>query len=138
MSGSSSRDAIERLVLRFFLDLDTGAYDDLAGHMAPGGRWHRQGKTLTGTQEILGAMAERGHDVRTAHLVTNFQVTDATETAAAATFYVTTFRHDGPVVAGVPSPAEAPRSIGLNECRCAMVGGAWRIEEMRSDPRFRS
>ncbi|TCR65716.1 nuclear transport factor 2 family protein [Bosea sp. BK604] len=137
MSALASRDAIEGLVLGFFLDLDTGAFEDLADRMAPGGRWHRQGEILTDRQAILAAMAARGNDVRTAHLVTNFQLADVTETAATAKFYMVAFRHDGPVVAGTPSPLDLPRSIGLYECRCVLVGDAWRIEDMRADPRFR-
>ena len=138
MSTLSSRDAIERLVLNFFLDLDNGAFEALVDRMAPSGQWHRQGKTLIGRQAILDAMAARGVDVRTAHLVTNFQLTDETEAAATATFYMVAFRFDGPVVAGTPSPIDTPRSIGLYDCRCVRVDGAWRIEDIRTDMRFRN
>ena len=140
MSVSSSvdlRDAVQNLVLDFFMDLDVGAFEALVGRMAPGGRWHRQGKVLSGRQNILDAMAERGPDVRTAHLVTNLRIVQANETAATARFYMTAFRYDGAVVAGAPSPMNLPGSIGLYECDCTLIENGWRIEELRADPRFR-
>lgn len=133
----NDRDLIENLVLDFFMSLDLGEFEALADCMAPEGDWHRQGKVLRGRDMILKAMAARGSDVRTAHIVTNFQIISLDGEAAHARFYMAGNRFDGPVTEGEPAPMDVPFSIGLYQCRCVRVGDAWKIGYLRATPRFR-
>lgn len=134
---SDSDAAIEQLVISFFMNLDIRAFEDLADCMAPDGAWHRQGKVLNSREMILAAMAERGPDVRTAHLVSNFQVVAGDGNSAEARFYLIGYRFDGPVDESGPSPMDLPFSIGLYRCGCVKAGEHWKIAEMRGTPRFR-
>jgi ketosteroid isomerase-like protein len=135
--SADPRQAIEDLVLNFFMCLDTSAFEALVDCMAPDGVWHRQGKVLRGRDMILAAMAERGPDVRTAHMVTNFQLMSVEESSATARFYLAGYRYDGSVTEGAPAPMEVPFSIGLYQCRCTRVGDQWKIGDLRATPRFR-
>lgn len=128
--------AVGETVVRFFAALDGGAFETLADLMAPDGVWHRQGKALAGREAILKAMAERGPDVRTAHLVTNLLVEPDAD-AATARFIMTAFRHDGALAADAPAPLAGPFSIGFYTCRCVRHDGHWRIAEMRGNTRFK-
>jgi ketosteroid isomerase-like protein len=130
-------EGIETRVLDFFMALDTGDFETLIGCMAPDGVWHRQGKVLHGHGMIRDAMSERGSDLRTAHLVANFQVVSAAGDSAQARFYLIAYRFDGPVTEIEPSPMDLPFSIALCQCRCKQVDGDWMIAEMKSQPRFR-
>lgn len=134
---AADADRLEELILDFFMGLDTGDFEALVACMAPDGDWHRQGKVLRGRDTILKAMADRGSDVRTAHLVTNFQIVSASGDSASVRFYMAGHRFDGPVTKGEPAPMDVPFSIGLYECRCTRVGDAWKIGELRATPRFR-
>jgi hypothetical protein len=131
------REAAENLTVDFFYHLDTFDFEALVGCMAPDGEWHRQGKILRGHQMILAAMAERGSDVRTAHLVTNFRIVSADARSAAARFYMVAYRYDGPVSENEPAKLDLPFSIGLYSCRYARAGDGWTIADLRSEPRFR-
>ncbi|MCB1490590.1 MAG: nuclear transport factor 2 family protein [Rhodobiaceae bacterium] len=129
--------ALEDLLLDFFMGLDTFAFDGLANCLAEDGEWHRQGKVLRGRAMVLDAMAERGRDVRTAHVVTNFQVTGTGGATARARFYLVGYRYDGPVTEGVPAPMQPPFSVGLYDCRFAMTGDGWKIASLSGSPRFK-
>jgi len=60
------------LINRFFVAIDERNYKEAAGLFAPDGIWHRQGKTLRGPNEILGALEGRPAHLLTRHLITNF------------------------------------------------------------------
>ncbi|MFC7397399.1 nuclear transport factor 2 family protein [Chelatococcus sp. GCM10030263] len=131
------REAVENLIVDFFYHLDTFGFEALVGCMAPDGEWHRQGKILRGHQMILAALAERGTDVRTAHLVTNFHIVSANATSAEARFYMVAYRYDGPISENEPAKLDLPFSIGLYSCRYARAGDSWTIADLRSELRFR-
>ena len=130
-------DAVEGRVLDFFYALDLRDFEALADVMADGGVWHRQGKALSGRGAILAALAERGPDVRTAHVVTNFQVIELAAHTARARFYLTGWRYDGPFDEATPSPMEVPFSVGLYDCHLKRERSTWVIESLSGGAAFR-
>jgi hypothetical protein len=128
---------VETLTLDFLMGLDTGDFRQLVDCMAADGIWHRQGKVLQGHAMILDALAARGSDVRTAHLVSNFRLNSADAVVAEARFLMVAYRYDGPVREDEPSPIDVPFSIALYRCRYAAIDGQWKITEIQSQPRFR-
>jgi hypothetical protein len=137
LQKESIRQTAENLVVDFFYGLDTFDFEALVGCMAPDCEWHRQGKILRGHPMILAAMAERGSDVRTAHLVTNFRIVSADATSAEARFYMVAYRYDGAVSNNEPATLDLPFSIGLYSCRYVRAGDGWTIADLRSELRFR-
>ncbi|MBY3307583.1 SnoaL-like domain-containing protein [Rhizobium laguerreae] len=128
---------VEKLILEFLMGLDTGDFEAMTACMAPDGIWHRQDKILRGHAMILEALAARGSDVRTAHLITNFRLVSTDNVSAETQCYMVAYRHDGPVRADEPSPMNVPFSITLCRCRFVMLEEKWKIAEIQSQPRFR-
>lgn len=128
---------VEKLLLDFLMGLDTGNFEALVDCIAPDGIWHRQGKALRGHAMILEALAARGSDVRTAHLITNFRLVSADAVSAETQSYMVAYRYDGPVREDEPSPMNVPFSIALYRCRYVVLDGQWKIAEIQSQPRFR-
>jgi ketosteroid isomerase-like protein len=123
------REALERLILRFFLNLDTLDFEALARCMAEDGVWHRQGRALTGRAAIIEALNGRSAGIRTAHIVSNLQFDLGDCGDAAGQFYVLGFRRDAERNAEAPA-GTGPATIGLYRCRCVDTDEGWRIAEL--------
>ncbi|MBB3458710.1 ketosteroid isomerase-like protein [Rhizobium sp. BK313] len=136
-TNSAVSTEVEMLVLDFLMGLDTGDFEAMTDCMAPDGIWYRQGKVLRGHAMVLEALAARGSDVRTAHLITNFRLVSADGVSAETQCYMVAHRHDGPTREDEPSPMNVPFSIALYRCRFVVLDGKWKIAEIQSLPRFR-
>ena len=83
-------------IAHFYLSLDQGDTEGLLSCVAPDTVWLRQGKTLTGPEEIRAALAERNPDRITSHQYSNLQVTMEDATTASAVYYLTVYDNQHP------------------------------------------
>ena len=71
--------ACEETVLAFFHALDTRRYEAAAALMTEDGCWERQGRLLSGREQILDALNGRAPDRATCHVVTNLRLATLTD-----------------------------------------------------------
>ncbi|MCW8084177.1 nuclear transport factor 2 family protein [Sabulicella glaciei] len=121
----------QQAVHRFYAALDASDYAGVAASMAPEGSWHRQGKMLTGPDEVRAALAERPAGRVTAHLVQNLVVDLADERSATLRYMTLVYRHDGEGGTG-PAPLSQPLSISAHVDRLRREGDRWLAVERRS------
>lgn len=126
---------IERVLYRFFQALDERRYDDQVTQVAENGTWLRQGKLLTGPDEIRSAMEERPVDFHTAHLISNLIVEPA-GSEALATFVSSVLAHRGEVPEGEHPPVTLAQ-VARYDCTFTKNGAAWRIQSLRSAVLFK-
>lgn len=82
--------AIAQLVYRLFRGLDE-KNDRLVGSLfAPHGTWERQGKRLTGPEEVVQALAQREPGRSSIHVISNLQVMRE-DGCMVATYYLTAY-----------------------------------------------
>lgn len=112
-------------VLNFFEALDQRRHGDVAKLMASDGTWHRQGRTLTGPDEVAAALATRDPARQTAHIVTNLQAELTGSGRARVRFYLLAYesRTDG------GTQDAAPRLVAIRFCTDELVHGesCWRF-----------
>lgn len=78
-------------IARFYLSLDEGNTEELLACVASDTVWLRQGKSLTGPEEIRAALAERNPERVTSHQYSNLLVTLDDATKATARYYLTVY-----------------------------------------------
>lgn len=127
---------IERLIYRFFLNLDERRYADLADLMAPDGVWHRQGKALKGPDQVLEALKLRPAGAVTRHLITNVVVDLVDDARGHATHYLAVFFHGAEKPPTLPVPLELPRHISIFRETFVKRTNGWRVAEMSEIPTF--
>ncbi|MCC2597216.1 nuclear transport factor 2 family protein [Pusillimonas sp. MFBS29] len=96
MSTSIPYSQCAQAIARFYLNLDQGDTDELLACVAPDTVWLRQGKTLTGPDQIRAALAERNPDRITSHQCSNLHVTMEDATTASAVYYLTVYDNQHP------------------------------------------
>ena len=96
MSTSNPYTLCAQAIAQFYLSLDQGDTDGLLSCVTQDTVWLRQGKTLTGPDEIRAALAERNPDRITAHQCSNLHVTLEDATTATAVYYLTVYDNQHP------------------------------------------
>jgi hypothetical protein len=122
------------LLNRFYRYLDDRNDDGLAALFSSGGVWLRQGKTLSGHEQIMAALQARSPTLLVRHLVTNVVVDmlDPRTAAVSAYLVVVVLRHDNgaelarPVAIGAAPTLHTVRS----EFRHGPQG--WRMVRMNA------
>lgn len=120
--------ACEAVVLSFFHALDTRRHDAAAALMAEDGVWLRQGRRLSGPQEVLAALNARAAERTTCHVITNLRLLDLSGARATVGYFLTAYD-------SVPQEHEgAPRLVSIRECEDVLVSTAdgWRLADKRS------
>ncbi|CAB3627809.1 nuclear transport factor 2 family protein [Achromobacter pestifer] len=120
--------ACEDVVLRFFHALDTRRHEAAAALMAKDGVWMRQGRRLSGPEEVLAALNARAPERSTCHVITNLRLADLGETEATVIYFLTAYDS---------VPAEqggAPRLVSIRECRDILrkTEEGWRLADKSS------
>jgi hypothetical protein len=118
-----------RLLLRLFLALDEGRYDDVAASFLDSGVWNRKGSALRGPAEVRQAMAQRSPTTRVRHVITNVLVTPRRSDRADFILYLSAYTHDGPADASPPLPA-ALWMLFVVTGTMATNDSGWGIQEM--------
>lgn len=118
--------ALAAVVYQFFGGLDRRDHQTTAELMAGDGTWERQGTRLVGPQAVLEALAQRDPRRRTAHLVTNLWIEQATPTSARLRYYMTAYE--------TSDVASQPKMLGVRDCTDDLVleDGRWRIQWKKS------
>ncbi|MBP6019357.1 MAG: nuclear transport factor 2 family protein [Burkholderiaceae bacterium] len=81
----------------FYHSLDQQDNETLLSCLAPDTVWIRQGKTLTGPDQILEALEQRNPDRITSHQFSNLHVAlDKDGATAVATYYLTVYDNQHP------------------------------------------
>lgn len=127
---------LERLIYRFFFFLDERRYGDLAALMAPDGVWHRQGKALRGSDQVMEALKKRPAGATTRHLITNVVIDVIDRTHAEATYYLAVFFHAADTPPKLPVPIELPRHISIFREKFVRTEAGWRVSDMSEIPTF--
>jgi ketosteroid isomerase-like protein len=122
----------QQSVHRFYAALDASDYEAVAACMAPDGVWHRQGKALTGPDQVRTALADRPAGRVTAHLVQNLVIDLEDERSATARYFSLVYRHDGGGGESGPAPLGQPLSISAYADRMRRDGDRWLVVERRS------
>jgi ketosteroid isomerase-like protein len=121
-------------VVRFFRALDDREYDALAGMLAPGGVWERQGAELRSRGDVMAAMAKRSPTLRIHHLLTNLFAVEHGEAEAEVTGYMLVVRHDSGTAPDGPSPLQGIENIRTVRARMRRTAEGWRVQRLASDP----
>ena len=122
--------ALVAVVYRFFNGLDRRDNEAVAGLMAEGGTWHRQGTALVGPAAVRAALEKRDPLRQTAHLVSNLWIEQATPSTARLRFYMTAYE----TVTQADGSVSEPRMLGVRDCvdDLVLADGAWRIDSKQS------
>ena len=120
--------ACEETVLAFFHALDTRRHEAAAALMAEDGCWERQGRLLSGREQILDALNGRAPDRATCHVVTNLRLATLDGSRATVAYFLTAYESRPTEQGG------APRLVAIRECQDALVATAqgWRLQDKRS------
>lgn len=127
---------LSQVTHQFFWYLDEFRYQDLVATMEPEARWHRQGKVLTGHQEILAALELRSRTQKIRHVMTNLQISSLSADEAATIGYMTAYKHDDGADAPLPRSISAPSGLLLVQTRFRRHGDQWLISEQAATPEF--
>lgn len=120
--------ACEAVVLEFFHALDTRRHEAAAALMAENGVWQRQGRRLSGRNEILDALNARAPERSTCHIITNLRLVELAGERATVGYFLTAYE-------SVPNEqGGAPRLVSIRECQdvLAETDGGWRLAEKSS------
>lgn len=120
--------ACEAVVLEFFHALDTRRHEAAAALMAENGVWQRQGRRLSGRNEILDALNARAPERSTCHIITNLRLVELAGERATVGYFLTAYE-------SVPNEqGGAPRLVSIRECQdvLAETDGGWRLVEKSS------
>lgn len=120
--------ACEAVVLEFFHALDTRRHEAAVALMAENGVWQRQGRRLSGHNEILDALNARAPERSTCHIITNLRLVELTGERATVGYFLTAYE-------SVPNEqGGAPRLVSIRECQdvLAETDGGWRLAEKSS------
>ena len=120
-------------VVRFFRALDDREYRVLAGLLAQGGVWRRQGAELRSAADIEAAMAKRSPTMRIHHLLTNLYAAPHGDDEADVTGYMLVVRHDSGAAPDGPSPLHGVENIRTTRARLQRTSRGWRILELTGD-----
>ena len=127
MSTSIPYTQCAQAIAQFYLSLDEGDTEGLLACVASDTVWVRQGKTLTGPEEIRAALMERNPDRITSHQYSNLTVVlDEGGTSATATYYLTVYDNQHPA-GGVQM-----KTILRSEDRFTLRDGRWLLAQKRS------
>ena len=110
--------ACEETVLAFFHALDTRRYEAAAALMTEDGCWERQGRLLSGREQILDALNGRAPDRATCHVVTNLRLATLDGSRATVAYFLTAYESRPTEQGG------APRLVAIRECQDTLVATA--------------
>lgn len=115
----------ERLIIDFVYRLDLGDPSSVAELFTPDGvwEWPRGERRIEGRQALRRYFGSRPSDRLSRRLVTNILVTATSDTDAAATSYLATYRIDG-YTGGMVEP-RLPVNVGHYEDAFRKVSGQW-------------
>lgn len=80
------------VLVRMFAALDSNDYERVVRFFGAEGVWHRQGRILSGSDEIGRALEQRPSGIATAHLVSNVMEIGPRRPATEFAFYLTVLR----------------------------------------------
>ncbi len=125
--------AAPSLLARLFMGLDGHDYDALTNCFAPDGSWLRQGKTLSGREQLRKVLSETKPATRTTiHVVSNVCIDRQTADSGLGRFYLTVYRHDSD--SPPPYPVPVPKNLGLCKIEYRLVDGTWLVQHMQTGP----
>jgi hypothetical protein len=125
-----------QVLTRFFNYFDQWRYEDMAEMFAPGGVWHRAGKSLSGKDVIIGELNKRSRTQTVRHVITNVQVDVQDANAADFLLYVTAYIHDSGVKADKPPKIQMPSLLLVVPGRLVKQGDNWKIASMSMNREF--
>ena len=105
-------------MLAFFHALDTRRYEAAAALMTEDGCWERQGRLLSGREQILDALNGRAPDRATCHVVTNLRLATLDGSRATVAYFLTAYESRPTEQGG------APRLVAIRECQDTLVATA--------------
>lgn len=120
-------------MFRFFRYLDERRYDDLVSLLASQAVWHRQGRVLTGPQQVLTALEQRSPTMRIVHIITNLMADVLQDGHCTLRGYMLVVRHEPGSHASGPSPLEGIESIRTMVIKLERDDTQWRISELKGD-----
>jgi hypothetical protein len=146
----------EEQISRFFYFLDERRYDRLLQMFTPDARWLRQGKLLSGHEEIQQVLLQRAPGMRVRHVVSNLvrlgpedlpvehqisyfgQAKPGTAPASTAcvSCYMTAYRVDNAGAGEPPWTTSGPYKFSIVHTRFVLDNGLWRICEKQMLPQF--
>lgn len=119
---------IERVVVGFFIALDSFDTDRAVSLVTDDIEWVRESGTVRGHDQVRQALEARPRDRRTRHLVTNIDVSQADPTTARARCDVVVYR--GIVDAGNgPIAVRGPELMLSSVDDLVLLGGSWKIRK---------
>ncbi|HEX4408559.1 MAG TPA: nuclear transport factor 2 family protein [Xanthobacteraceae bacterium] len=125
--------AAPSLLARLFMALDAHDYDTLGHCFAPEGSWLRQGKTLSGREQIRKTLLDTKPATRTTiHVVSNVCIDRQIAQSGTGRFYLTVYRHDSS--SPPPYAVPTPRNLGLCQVDYVLTGSAWLIRHLQTGP----
>lgn len=113
-------------ISQFYQGLDLNDIDVLLNCVEPDTVWHRQGKMLTGVEEIRQALEARNAERVTFHQVSNLAVQHVGDVAAVATYFLAV--HDNLASSG---GIQLKTVLRITD-RYAKKNRRWRLAEKRS------
>ena len=95
--------------------------------MTEDGCWERQGRLLSGREQILDALNGRAPDRATCHVVTNLRLATLDGSRATVAYFLTAYESRPTEQGG------APRLVAIRECQDTLVATAqgWRLQDSR-------
>jgi hypothetical protein len=125
--------AAPSLLGRLFMALDGHDYDSLTECFARDGVWLRQGKTLSGREQLRKVLLETKPATRTTiHVVSNVCIDRQVAESGSGRFYLAVYRHDSS--AQPPYPVPMPRNLGLCKVDYSLADGTWLVQHMQTGP----
>ena len=125
--------AAPSLLARLFMALDAHDYDTLAKCFSPDGAWLRQGRTLSGREQIRNTLADTKPATRTTiHVLTNVSIDRQTTNKGTGRFYLAVYRHDSG--SPPPYPVPTPRNLGLSKVDYVLINDEWLLQYLRTGP----
>ncbi len=127
--------AAPNILAELFLALDARDYTALTGCFTAAGTWNRQGRDLTGAEEIVAVLEQaRSPTLTTVHAVSNVAVTMRGTAEGRARFYLTVFRHDDGTLPKGPVPVPRPTVVGLSTAEFVRQANGWCIQFLKTGP----
>jgi ketosteroid isomerase-like protein len=128
--------AAEQSLVAFFDHLDEQRYDALLALMTPDAVWHRHGKTLRGTDQIMAALRERSATQRIRHVLTNLLEREAPAGEIVLTHHMTAYKYDDGQITRGPVAIRGPFRFSMVRTRWRRHDQRWLIAEQAIDAEF--
>jgi hypothetical protein len=136
MTQETLFETLVQMTHRFYWCLDEFRYQDMIAMMREDCVWHRQGKVLSGREQVLEALNQRPATQRIRHVITNPFIADRQDNSVRLIAYMIGYKADEGVRKPAPQAIDGPFRMLLLDIVFEYSGGRWWIVEQKGTPEF--